>query len=117
MTEAVMQPAALLSIAIETFRSEILAALPPDRRYAGAMIANALEAAQRGLEAPTAERVRQLLDPIYGAGRGSIAGLARDVRSAKVDDVSTGELRDLLIANLRRELMIRNPRFLASRTA
>jgi hypothetical protein len=113
--DADLGPAALLAIALETYRSEVLPALPQDRRYAGAMAGNALEIALRGLQADAGERA--LLDAVYGKGKGTIAALARDIRLGRIDDARQSSLRALLKDHLRRELAVRNPRFLASRKA
>ena len=51
MADPTDTPRALLTIAAETFREEILADLPKDKRYAGAMTANALAIAERMLAA------------------------------------------------------------------
>jgi len=115
MTTRRVDPDALLDLAVETLRSNVLPALPPEQRYAGAMIANALDIARRGLpgEAEAAEWV--LLDDLYDEGEGSLAQLARDIRAGSLPQGKvTGlvqELRTMLIAELR----VANPKFLVSR--
>jgi hypothetical protein len=115
MTTRRVDPDALLDLAIETLRGDVLDALPSEQRYAGAMIANALEIARRGLpgEVEAAEWV--LLDDLYDDGEGSIAQLARDIRAGSLPQGKmTGlaqSLRSLLIAELR----VTNPKFLAAR--
>jgi hypothetical protein len=109
--------AALLRLALETFRADVLPALPSERRYAGAMTGNALEIALRGLAPGAVDGDRLLLDPLYGEGKGDMALLARDIRAGRLDDRSHDSLRGLLKEQIRRELTVRNPRFLASRQA
>ena len=57
MTARRIDTDALLDLATEMLRAEVLPALSAEQRYAGAMIANALEIARRGLaeEVETAE--------------------------------------------------------------
>lgn len=115
MTTRRVDPDALLALAVETLRANVFPALPPEQRYAGAMIANALEIARRGLpgEAEAAEWV--LLDDLYDEGEGSLAQLARDIRAGSLPQGKVAglaqELRTMLIAELR----VANPKFLVSR--
>jgi hypothetical protein len=115
MTTRRVDPDALLDLAIETLRSGVLSALPPDQRYAGAMIANALEIARRGLPGEAEAAEWALLDDFYDDGEGSLAQLARDIRAGSLPQGKvaglTQSLRTLLIAELR----VTNPKFLASR--
>ncbi|MEO8651617.1 MAG: DUF6285 domain-containing protein [Hyphomicrobiaceae bacterium] len=115
MTTRRVDPDALLDLANETLRSSVLAALPPAQRYAGAMIANALEIARRGLpgEVEAAEWV--LLDDLYDDGEGSIAQLARDIRAGSLPQGKVAELAESLRTLLIAELRVTNPKFLASR--
>jgi len=115
MTTRRIDADALLDLATEMLRAEVLPALPPDQRYAGAMIANALETARRALAEEVEAAEWSLLDGLYDEGEGSMAELARDIRAGalpkgKIADIA-GALRTLVIAELR----IRSPRFLASR--
>ena len=115
MTTRRIDADALLDLATEMLRAEVLPALAPEQRYAGAMIANALEIARRGLAEEVEAAEWALLDGLYEEGEGSTAQLARDIRAGTVPkgkELGLAEdLRTLLIAELR----VRNPRFLASR--
>jgi hypothetical protein len=115
MTTRRVDPDALLGLAIMTLRADVLPALPPEQRYAGAMIANALEIARRGLpgEAEAAEWV--LLDGLYDDGEGSIAQLARDIRAGSLPMGKEVGLAKALRALLIAELRVTNPKFLSAR--
>ena len=108
-------PEALLALAAETLKAEIAPALPPEKRYAAAMVANALEIAARAAAVEEEAQAFELLDPFYEDGDGTLADLARDIRAGKISDESHPELRRRLRAHVVRELKVRNPRFLASR--
>ncbi len=115
MTGRRIDPDALLDLAIEMLRADVLPTLPAEHRYAGAMIANALNIARRGLPGDSEAAEWALLDTVYDEGEGSMRQLALDIRAGtlakgKVADVVEG-LRALLIAELR----VTNPKFLASR--
>ena len=115
MTARRIDAAALLDLAAETLRTEVLPALGAEQRYAGAMIANALDIARRALAEEIEAAEWALLDNIYEEGEGSTAELARDIRAGALpagkDRGLAEALRTLLIAELR----VRNPRFLVSR--
>lgn len=115
MTARRMDADALLDLATEMLRAEVMPALPPERRYAGAMIANALEIARRALAEEVEAAEWALLDDLYEEGEGSTMQLARDIRAGTLSEGKArglaAALRTLLIAELR----VRNPRFLASR--
>ena len=104
---------ALLAIALATYRDEILPALPPDKRYVGAMVANALDIAARSLPADLATRETELAAALTGSP-GDLGELARRFRKGEVPGGDEGA-RLLLKAWLERELAVRNPRFLESR--
>lgn len=105
----------LIALATETLKAEIAPDLPADKRYAAAMIANALDIARR--EITTTDEAPQwaLLDTVYDDGEGSLQQLALDIRTGKVSEATHpglgAKLRNLLIA----ELKVKNPRFLRSR--
>ncbi len=105
----------LIEIALETLRRDILADASAEKRYAGAMIASALEIAHREITSEVESPQWKLLDKLYDDGEGSLEQLARDIRAGKVDDKEhpdmAADLRLLVIAELR----IANPRFLQSR--
>lgn len=108
-------PEALLDLAAATLRDELLAALPADKRYVGAMLANAIDIARRGI-ADEAETARfELLDDIYDDGDGTLAQLARDIRSGSITAKGHTDLPARLEKMLIAELAVANPRFLAAR--
>lgn len=115
MTARRIDADALLDLATEMLRAEVMPALPPERRYAGAMIANALEIARRALAEEVEAAEWALLDDLYEEGEGSTMQLARDIRAGTLPEGKArglaAALRTLLIAELR----VRNARFLASR--
>jgi hypothetical protein len=115
MTHRRIDPDALLDLAIETLRTNVLAALPPEQRYAGAMIANALEIARRGLPGEAEAAEWALLDALYDDGEGSLAQLARDIRTGSLPEGKTAGLAQSLRTLLIAELRVTNPKFLASR--
>ena len=106
---------ALLGLAIEMLRSEIAPALPADKRYAAAMIANALDIAMRAVSVEDDAGSLTLLDAFYEDGDGTAAQLSRDIRSGMIDEATHPDLRKRLKAHLVSELKVRNPRFLATR--
>ena len=106
----------LLELALHTLRGELAPALPADQRYAAAMVANALEIAQRG-NASDAEAVRwELLDKLYDDGEGSLKQLAADIRAGEIDDASHPDLAERLRRLVISELKISNPRFIRARS-
>ena len=106
---------ALLDLVAEAFKGEIAGSLPPEKRYLAAMVANALDISRRELAVEDEALAFQLLDPFYEDGDGTMAELARDIRSRLVSDDTHPDLRARLKAHLARELKVRNPRFLSSR--
>lgn len=106
---------ALLDLIAEAFKAEIAPALPPEKRYLAAMIGNALDISRREMAVEEEALVFRLLDHFYEDGDGSLAGLARDIRSRAISDATHPELRARLKAHLAEELKVRNPRFLAAR--
>lgn len=106
---------ALLDLVQDVFKSEIAPALPADKRYLAAMIGNALEISRRELAVEEEALTFSLLDAFYEDGDGTMAELARDIRSRQINDETNPDLRARLKAHLVNELNVRNPRFLASR--
>jgi len=106
---------ALLDLVSEMLRSEIAPLLPPEKRYAAAMMGNAIDISRREIagEAETAEFA--LLDAIYDDGDGTLQQLARDIRSGRIEEGGFPQLRKLLKTQLAAELAVRNPRFLKMR--
>lgn len=104
---------ALIDIALETFQQEILTDLPPEKRYAGAMTANALAIASRRL---TGQNPARDLLAYVGGGPGTDAEtVAKAIRNGSVSDASHPDLLPRLMEMLEAELHQTNPRFLASR--
>jgi hypothetical protein len=115
MTTKRIAPEDLIALAGELLRDEIADSLPPEKRYAAAMIANALEIARRGIINDAEAAAWALLDRIYEEGEGTLDQLARDIRSGEVDTDAHPDLRERLRDIVVSELRITNPRFLASR--
>lgn len=115
MTARRIDADALLDLATEMLRTEVLPALGADQRYAGAMIANALDIARRELADEVEAAEWALLDGLYEEGEGSTAQLARDTRAGTLPEGKERDLADALRTLLIAELRVRNPRFLASR--
>jgi hypothetical protein len=106
---------ALIELALATVRVELMPALPPDRRYAAAMVANALEIARREVTSDAESPLWPLLDELYEPGEGDAAKLATDIRSGDLSETKHPGLGAKLKAVLEAELAIANPRFLAHR--
>lgn len=115
MTAKGKAPEDLIALAIEMLRAELQPALPADKRYAAAMITNALEIARREILAAEEAAQLQLLDHFYEDGDGTMAQLATDIRKGTIGEQTHSDLRRRLRAHLVAELKVRNPRFLASR--
>jgi len=115
MTTRRIDADALLDLATEMLRAEVLPALNAEQRYAGAMIANALEIARRALAEEVEAAEWSLLDSLYDEGEGSTAQLARDIRAGTLPKGKVAGLAEALRTLLIAELRVRNPRFLASR--
>jgi hypothetical protein len=115
MTDTKITPDALLALAIETLQADVLPALPSEQRYAGAMVANAIAIARRGLAEEVEAAEWALLDQFYDEGESTLRQLALDIREGSLPKEKTARLvaalRSLLIAELR----VSNPKFLASR--
>ncbi len=115
MTTGKLGPDALLDLAIEMLKTEIGLVLPPEKRYASAMIVNALEIAQRAITGEDETADFALLDAIYDDGDGTMKRLATDIRDGQVDTKNHPDLLQMLKAQLISELAVRNPRSLESR--
>lgn len=111
MAKSAPVPGALLNIAIETYRAEILPALGAQHRYVAAMTANALEIAARANDRSEDARVAPALGRIYGSEPATRDRLAADIRAGRVSDATHPQLRAALGELLRAELAVRNPRF------
>ena len=107
----------LLALAAATLEADILPTLPHAQRYAGAMVLRALAIARR-MQADDGEEARwALLDEAYDDGEGSLAQLARDIRSGEVDEAAVPGLRAKLRRVVTAELKVRNPDQLIARGA
>lgn len=100
----------LLRTALAAYRDELLPRLPSDRRYVGAMVANAMDIARRRVAHDDPDKA--LLTYIYGDRPADLAKLARDIRAGQVNETSHGALAGALLHYLQAELAITNPRFL-----
>lgn len=115
MTDAKITPDALLSLAIEMLQADVLPALPPEQRYAGAMVVNAIAIARRGVPGDAEAAEWSLLDKLYDDGEGSARQLALDIRDGSLPESKSAGLAAALRALLIAELRVSNPKFLASR--
>lgn len=115
MTTGKLGPDALLDLAIDMLKTEIGPVLPAEKRYASAMIVNALEIARRAIIGEDETANFALLDAIYDDGDGTMKRLATDIRTGQVDTQNHPDLLQMLKAQLVSELKVRNPRALKSR--
>ena len=110
-----LTPETLIALAAETLKAEIVPGLSPEKRYAAAMIANALDIARREITTTDEGPLWAILDTAYDDGDGTPVQLATDIRAGKITEAThpglAAKLRNVLIA----ELKVRNPRFLRSR--
>jgi hypothetical protein len=110
VTDVTRKAGALLDIALATYDEEIRPGLPKDKRYTGAMIANALGIAQRRLHNPDPEAA--LLETF---GAASLKDLAAAIRNGKISEASRPSLARDFLDHVRADLAVTNPRFLARR--
>ena len=103
----------LIELAIATLRTELAPHLSADKRYDAAMVVNALEIARREYKTEGETPLWPLLDELYDDGEGSPKQLALDIRLGTVSDGTTPGLGEKLLAIVKNELEVRNPRFLA----
>ena len=106
---------ALLDLAIETLKTEINPALPAEKRYAAAMVVNALEIARREIDSAEDAAELALLDAFYEDGDGTLAQLAKDLRAGEFSGATHPDIAQRLSAHLVAELKVRNPRALQAR--
>jgi pantoate kinase len=101
----------LLDIAVTTYLEEIAPALPKEKRYVGAMVANALGAAHRRLTHgdPDAALVETL-------GTDDMKSLAKSIRAGETSDQTHEGISQALMAYLEAQLTITNPKFLQRRS-
>jgi Domain of unknown function (DUF6285) len=115
MNHRTLNAEALLDLVEETFKTHIMPSLAPEQRYLVAMIGNALEISRREMAVEEEALAFELLDVFYDDGDGTMAQLAKDIRTGELTDETHDDLRKELRAHLVRELKVRNPRFLAAR--
>ena len=115
MTNRRITPESLIELAVTTLRREIAPKLDGDARYQAAMIANALEIARRSIMIDGEEARFAILDKLYDDGEGSLADLARDIRSGRIATSTRPDLPAMLRRLLVEEIEVRNPRFLEGR--
>jgi hypothetical protein len=114
MPHAKLGADALLDLVTEALKTEIGAAVPADKRYLVAMLANAVEIARREMQGEAEAAEFALLDSIYEEGEGTLVRLAADIRRETVTDDNFPDLRRRLREQVVAELSVRNPRFLKS---
>ena len=109
--------ASLIELSIETLKKDIQSqnALGSSERYAVAMVINALQIAKAEIISEPEAAAWQLLDYIYDDGEGSMAQLAKHIRSRAVSDETYPDLRQRLETLLVNELEVRNPAALKAR--
>jgi hypothetical protein len=117
MPDPIIGAESLLDLAAEALRNEIAPSLSADKRYLAAMIANALDIARREMAGEAEASTFALLDDVYDDGDGTLAHLAKDIRTGKVTDLTHPDLRKRLRAQLMGELAVRNPRHLKAMQA
>jgi Domain of unknown function (DUF6285) len=105
----------LIALAAETLKSELVPDLPPEKRYAAAMIANALDIARREITTADEAPLWAILDQVYDDGDGTPQQLSADIRAGTVSETTHPGLGAKLRAVVVAELKVRNPRFLRSR--
>ena len=109
----------LLEAARATLRAEVMPALPPEQRYQGAMIGNALAIAARELlSGPGAREAEgRELAALLGDGESVLEPLrrrlCREIRAGAHDGERAAALRAVLRQAVRRRLAISNPDHLA----
>ena len=114
MPHAKLGADALLDLVTESLKTEIGPAVPADKRYLVAMLANAVEIARREIQGEAEAAEFALLDSIYDEGEGTMVRLAADIRKGTVADEKFPDLRRRLREQVIAELSVRNPRFLKS---
>jgi hypothetical protein len=117
MTTRTIDGDALIELAIHTLKTDIAPVLPAEKRYAAAMIVNALEIARRSIAGESESARWEILDALYDDGEGSLAQLATDIRAGEIDADGTPDLHARLRKLVLAELAVNNPRFLKQRGA
>ena len=104
-------------MALAQFREAIQPELAPERRYLGAMIANAMAIVCRVLASDLDGEQKKVLAAIYGNDdeTADMARLAREIREGAMTEARVPKLHALLRELVASELAARNPKLLASR--
>lgn len=110
MNDAMKQAEALVNIALETYQQEIAPDLASPRRYAGAMVANALGIALRRLGSPDPGDI--LVEKLEAE---SLQSIAAALRKGDISLTTNPDLQDILLLYLEAKLAITNPKFLERR--
>ena len=115
MTPRRISPESLIELAVASLRAEIAPQLEGSARYQAAMVANALEIVRRSILVEGDQARFAVLDQIYDDGEGTLAELARDIRSGKVSTATHPTLPAMLRRLLIEEIEVTNPRALEGR--
>ena len=105
----------LIELAIQTLKTEVRDNVGSDGRYPLAMTINALETARHEIMCEPEAATWALLDELYDDGEGSLAELAKDIRTGTITDDTHPQLRGRLEKQLIAELEVRNPKALKAR--
>ena len=112
--------AELLAIARTVLREEVAPGLSGEARFNVLMVANAMAMAIResehgaSLDAEALDDLRSLYDEPEATAEVLSTRLAQDIRAGRYDeDAPATALHRLLLADIRRRLVIANPRYLA----
>jgi hypothetical protein len=101
--------AELIAIALASFRAEILPTVPPEKRLAGLMIANALGIAERELTRAQNGTLAAALLALIGGTAETVAGFIADLRRGHWD--GDAAMHRLLLQDAKARLAIANPRY------
>ncbi|MEM8744368.1 MAG: DUF6285 domain-containing protein [Pseudomonadota bacterium] len=110
MARQTSQTQSLVDVAADTFVDEIMPALPDEKRYTAAMVANALSIARRRLSHD--DPALPLLDAFEA---NDLDALATAFRAGDVGGEPEPKIREKLLYYLEAELAITNPNFLERR--
>ncbi len=106
------QTQSLVDVATDTFVEEIMPALPDEKRYTAAMVANALSIARRRLSQDD-----PALSLLNAFAADDLDALAAAFRAGNVGGEPEPKIREKLLSYLEAELAITNPSFLERRKA
>ena len=112
MNSQISQTQSLVDVATDTFVDEVMPALPNEKRYTAAMVANALSIARRRLSYD--DPAHSLLNAF---GADNLGTLAAAFRAGETQGKPEQKVREILLSYLQAELAITNPGFLERRRA